>query len=151
MDSAELAALLVEQAPDGVIFAGTDGVIQVWNTAAERIFGHTAEEAIGQDLNIIIPERFQDAHWRGYDRALGEGATKYAGKALTTRSQRKDGTEIYVELGFAIVKDRAGEVIGASAHARDITERFEQERTNRRRLTALQKVVEEAGLTPPAS
>jgi PAS domain S-box-containing protein len=133
-----LAVQLVELAPDAVIYAGTDGVIRVWNAAAATIYGHTAEEAIGQDLNIIVPERFQDAHWKGYDRAIADGETKYRGQLMPTRSMRKDGTAIYVELGFAMVKDANGEVTGVLATARDITERFQREREQRERLRELE-------------
>ena len=131
MTDDELANLVVDQAPDAVIFASTDGVIQLWNAAATALFGHTRAEAIGKSLDIIIPERFRESHWRGFDRALADGTTKYSGRALPTRSARKDGTAIYVELTFAIVKDAAGTVIGALAHARDITERFLRERAER--------------------
>lgn len=131
MTDAELAILVHEQAPDAVIFAGTDGAIRLWNAAATALFGHSREEAIGQSLDIIIPERFRESHWRGFDRALAEGDTKYRGRALPTRSARKDGATIYVELTFAIVKDASGAVIGALAHARDITERFLRERAER--------------------
>jgi PAS domain S-box-containing protein len=132
------AALLIADSPDAVIFADTEGRIGVWNAAAERIFGFTAAEAMGQTLDIIVPERFRDAHWKGFDRALGEKATKYSGQTLPTRAQRKDGTQIYVELGFAIVLVD-GEAAGALATARDITERFEREREQRAKLRAAEE------------
>ena len=135
---------LIEQAPDGVIFAGNDGVIQTWNAAAERIFGFAPGDAIGKDLNIIIPESLQDSHWTGYDRALAAGDTKYRGQALPTKALRADGSTIYVELSFAIVKE-AGVVVGAMAVARDISERFERDRTMRRRLRELEAAATEAG------
>ena len=113
MNQSDLLSLLHDQAPDAVIFAGTDGVIQTWNPAATRLFGHSQDEAVGQSLDLIIPERFRDAHWKGFDRALADGATKYSGQALPTRSETKDGKTIYVELTFAIVKDASGSVIGA--------------------------------------
>lgn len=133
MDPAVLARLILDQGPDAVIFAGTDGMIVEWNTAAEEMFGHMRAEAVGQSLDIIIPERFREQHWAGYDRALAAGETKYRGKAMPTRSMRKDGTPIYVELTFAIIKDAGGTVIGALAHSRDITERWERERAQRQR------------------
>jgi PAS domain S-box-containing protein len=141
----EFGATLVEQAPDAVIFAGLDGVIRVWNASATRVFGFEASEAIGQSLDLIVPERFREAHWAGYDRALAAGETKYAGQALPTRSARKDGTQIYVELTFAIIHDASGEVVGALAHARDITERFGREREQREELRRLREQVEGAG------
>lgn len=133
MEPAQLARLILDQAPDAVIYAGTDGIIVEWNAAAEAMFGHTRAEAVGQSLDIIIPERFREQHWTGYDRALAAGDTKYRGKALPTRSMRKDGSTIYVELTFAIIKDASGTVIGALAHSRDITERYERERAQRQR------------------
>jgi len=145
VDKAGIATLLVEQAPDAMIFADGEGIIRVWNAAAVRTFGFTQQDALGKDLNIIIPEQFQDAHWKGYDRALGDGATKYEGKALPTRSVRADGETIYVELSFAIVKDGSGEVVGVLAQARDITERREQERATRARLRELEASREAAG------
>lgn len=129
----EHAEELIEQSPDAVIFANTEGVITVWNAAAERVFGHSADTAIGQNLDMIIPEQFRAAHWKGFDRALGDGVTKYQGQVLPTRALRADGETIYVELGFAIVH-AGGAVIGALATARDITERFNRDRDMRRKL-----------------
>jgi PAS domain S-box-containing protein len=139
LDNNERARLLLDQAPDAVIFASSDGVIVEWNAAAEMIFGHAASEAIGQSLDLIVPERFREAHWKGFDHALEVGDTKYRGQALPTRSMRKDGTDIYVELTFTIVHDGDGAVIGAMANARDITERFTREREQRQRLRELEE------------
>jgi PAS domain S-box-containing protein len=136
------SAALVDQAPDAIIFADLEGIIQAWNPAAERIFGHAADAAIGQTLDLIIPENLREAHWTGYDRALAAGDTKYRGQALPTKSMKADSTPIYVELSFAIIHDAAGTVIGALAHARDITERFERDRAMRRQLRELQGATE---------
>lgn len=130
--------ILLEQAPDSVIYADLEGFIRTWNKASERIFGHAAEEALGQSLDLIIPDQYRDAHWTGYDRALEAGETKYTGQSLPTKARHKDGHDIYVELSFAIVKSADGTVTGALAHARDITERFTQDRETRRRLRALE-------------
>jgi PAS domain S-box-containing protein len=135
----KMARLLLDQAPDAVIFAGPDGIIQEWNASAEALFGHAAAEAVGQSLDLIVPERFREAHWRGFERALGEGDTKYRGQALPTRSMRKDGSDFYVELTFAIIHGTDGKVIGALAHARDITERWTHDREQRQRLRELEE------------
>jgi PAS domain S-box-containing protein len=137
-------AELVAQSPDAIIFADLDGVIRTWNAAAERIFGFAPDAAIGQSLDIIIPEKFREQHWTGYARALAAGDTKYRGQALATRSMRANGPEFYVELSFAIVHS-GGAVVGAMATARDITERFERDRASRRRLRELEAQVEGAG------
>jgi PAS domain S-box-containing protein len=121
-------------------------VIAEWNAAAESVFGFARDEAVGQNLDIIIPEQFRAAHWTGFERALAAGETKYKGKALPTRAMRKDGSTIYVELSFAIIIDSAGTTLGALAHARDITERWEADREQRRRLRELEaQVGKEAG------
>ena len=140
-----LEATLLEQSPDAVIFAGTDGVITVWNAAAERVFGHSPANAIGQNLDIIIPEQFRNAHWTGFDRALAAGETKFRGQALTTRATRADGETIYVDLGFEIIKDASGTVIGAMATARDVTERFNRDRETRRELRELREAAKAQG------
>ena len=71
-----------------------------------------------------MPERFREAHWRGFDRTLEAGKTKYRGLALPTRSMLNDGTDMYVELTFKCRPDAGGTVIGALAVARDISERW---------------------------
>lgn len=125
-----LAETLVDQSPDAMVFADTAGIIRLWNPAAQRIFGFSESVAVGASMNIIIPERFREAHWRGYRRAIVERTTKYQGQLLSTRSVRSDGARIYVELSFAIILDAEGKVLGVLAHARDITKRFEQERSD---------------------
>jgi PAS domain S-box-containing protein len=138
-----LEEMLYEQAPDAIIYADREGIIRKWNAAAETLFGFSQQEALGQSLDLIIPEQFREAHWTGYNRALAEGETKYRGKALPTRSHRKDGETIYVELTFAIVRYE-GQVQGALAHARDITERWAREREQRQRLREAEARLEQA-------
>lgn len=130
--------LIVEQCPDAIIFADLEGIIRIWNTAAEQVFGFSKEEAIGSSLDIIIPEPFRKAHWRGFERAIADGATKYTGRSLPTKSLRADGTTIYVKLGFSIILDSTGSVLGALSTARDITVRFKQEQKNQKRLEELE-------------
>ena len=114
-----------------MIFADRAGVIRYWGGAAEAIFGHSAAEALGNSLDLIIPERFRTAHWQAYDKALESGHTKYEGRVLTTRSMRKDGSKLFVDLNFALVKDARGAVLGALAVGRDCTARYLAERSQR--------------------
>jgi len=132
-------AQLVEQSPDAMILADREGIIRVWNAAATRMFGHSAETAIGQSLDLIVPERFREAHWTGFHRAMADGVTKYVGQSLPTRSMRADGEPFYIELGFAILLDEHGQATGALATARDITERFERDREARRHVKELEE------------
>jgi len=122
--SPELLKAIVEQCPDAMIFADREGAIRLWNRAAEALFGYSSAEVLGASLDVIIPERLRAAHWAGYRRAIAAGETKYGNRVLTTRSARKDGGKLYVELSFALVKDRDGMVTGALATARDGTERY---------------------------
>lgn len=114
-------AALVEQAPDAMIYADREGVIRVWNRRAETLFGHAAADVIGQNLDIIIPERLRAAHWQGFDVAVASGRTRHGGEALTTRSLHKGGDKLYVSMSFSLVRDAAGEVIGSLAIGRDVT------------------------------
>ena len=133
--------LIVAQAPVGIIFANTDGIIELWNAESEAIFGYGTEEAIGQSLDLLIPERLREAHWKGYRQAMVTGHTKSRGQVLVTRSRRKDGGTIYLELAFAIVKGDTGQVTGALATARDVTERYTQEKALRERIKELEHQV----------
>jgi PAS domain S-box-containing protein len=135
----ELAVALVERSPDAMIFAGLDGMIGAWNPAAEHIFGHTAAEAMGQSLDLIIPERFRSAHWTAYDKALESGKTKTDGTPTMTQATHKNGETIYIEVGFRLVYDADGKPMGAMASAREATQRFQRDREMRRELKELRE------------
>ena len=121
-DSLALFRLVVEQAPDGIIFADREGVIQIWNSAAAELFGYLPEEAVGRTLDIIIPEHLRPTHWEGFGKAVASGYTKHGTGALNTRATHKAGRKVYVSLAFSVVKDREGKVMGAMATARPFTE-----------------------------
>ena len=125
----ELASWLIEQSPDATIYSDKQGDIRVWNAAAEKMFGFSAEQALGQNLDLIIPERLRRMHWRGFDAASAAGVTKHSGKPMPTKALRADGSEFYAEMGFALIFNDQGEVVGTVAQARDITERYTAERT----------------------
>ena len=73
-ESWNLFLAIVEQASDAIIFADRQGVIRLWNPAAEAVFGYAADEAIGQSLDLIIPERLRKAHWKAFHEAIEGGA-----------------------------------------------------------------------------
>lgn len=123
----ELANWLVEQSPDATIYSDKEGHIRLWNAAAAKMFGFSVEEVLGQSLDIIIPERFRRMHWRGFDAAIAAGVTKHSGKPMATKALRADGSEFYTEMGFALIFNDQGEVVGTVAQARDITERYQKE------------------------
>ena len=114
---------IVDQAPDVIIFADCQGTIRVWNHGAETVFGHSAAEVLGESLDVIIPERLRKAHWDGFHKAIDSAQTKYRNQVLTTRSVHKDGSKLYVELSFGLVRDGSGTIIGSLAIGHDCTAR----------------------------
>ena len=126
--SADLAERILAQAADALIYARRDGRIERWNAAAQRVFGVSAAEAIGQSLDLIIPEHLRAGHWRGWDAAMQTAQLKLNGQATLTRALTKAGGKCFVEMSFALVMDDAGTPIGAVAMARDVTARVAKER-----------------------
>jgi PAS domain S-box-containing protein len=128
---AVLARLVIELA-DAVIVADTAGTIRFWNDAAERIFGWTAEEALGSSLDLIIPVRQRTRHWAGYRRVMSTGTTKYGSDLLRVPSLRSDGQRRSIAFTVTLLKDADGTVTGIAAVVRDETERWNQEQELRR-------------------
>lgn len=123
-----LDELILEQTAEAVIYANREGVIERWNAAAVAMFGFGAEEALGQSLDMMIPEHLRKAHWRGFDAAMASGKTRLGGRPTLTRGLHKSGKKLYVEMSFAMVLDAAGSALGSVAVARDVTERVEREK-----------------------
>jgi PAS domain S-box-containing protein len=132
---------VVEQAPDAIIFADREGTVRAWNRGAEAIFGYAAAEVLGASLDVIIPERFRRAHWEGFRRAIDSGRTKYDRKVLTTRSLHKDGSTLYVDLSFGLIRDEAGAIAGALAIGRDCTARHRSETALRSNAVQSEQIV----------
>ena len=128
-EQSNLAERILDHVADAVISTDRSGAIIRWNPASTALFGFSAEEALGQSVELIIPERLRAAHWSGFDAAMAKGATKLQGRPTLTRALHKSGRRLYVEMTFAVIKgDTESEVLGAVAMARDITERVERER-----------------------
>ncbi len=132
-----LCRRIVEEAPDAIIFADRDGIIRLWNSGAEAMFGYEAEEAVGQSLNLIIPERQRQRHWDGYCQVMVTGVTRYGRELLAVPALRKDGARISLEFSIALVRNEAGAILGAATILRDVTARWQQEKAMRERLAAL--------------
>jgi PAS domain S-box-containing protein len=133
MPESAFATALVAGLSDAVIHVNTEGRIQVWNAGAERIFGFTAAEAVGQTLDLIIPPSLRDRHNDGFAATMRTGHTKYGdGDILSVPALRKDGSRISVEFSIVPFADAAGIMTGIAAIMRDVTARFEELRTLRR-------------------
>lgn len=108
------------------ICAGSDGLIISWNTAAEELFGHSAQAAIGQELSIIIPARHRDAHVAGLSRAVQDGKARLAGTSVDILALHADGSEVPVELSLSMWFEEGRPMFGALL--RDITDRHNSRR-----------------------
>ena len=137
--SSGLFRQIVEEMPEAVIFADREGMVRLWNRAAETMFGYSADDALGQSLDLIVPERFRARHWEGYRHVMATGVTSYGQRLLAVPAMRKDGQRISIEFSIALLKDKRGEVTGAAAIVRDVTARWQAERELRRRLAALEE------------
>jgi PAS domain S-box-containing protein len=127
MNDNQLAELIIEQTSDAVIYADKDGNIQRWNNAASQLFGFSKDEALGQSLDLIIPERARKAHWHGFNVAVENGNLRLSGKPTLTRAIHKNAEKrLYVQMSFSLVKDRDGHVQGSVAIARDMTDSMAQ-------------------------
>ncbi|MGH3152997.1 MAG: PAS domain S-box protein [Streptosporangiaceae bacterium] len=137
-----LSQQIVERAPDAIIAADRDGIIRLWNAGAEAVFGYPAAEAIGQSLDLIIPERLRARHWDGFGTVMETGVTRYGAELLRVPAVRSDGTQISVEFSVVLLHGPAGEVAGVAAIMRDVTEQWLQQREMRKRLAGLEAQVE---------
>jgi two-component system, chemotaxis family, CheB/CheR fusion protein len=128
-------AAIVESSDDAIISKNLDGVISSWNKSAERLFGYTAEEAIGQSIMLIIPADRRKEEESILDRIRHGQRVDH----FETVRRRKDGTLIELSVTISPVRDSTGRVVGASKVGRDITERRQSERALRESEERLRK------------
>src|ERR1043165_11170 len=122
-----LGDALFNSASDAIIATDREGLITFWNPGAERIFGFSAAEAVGQSLDLIIPENLRSRHWTGYRHAMETGESRYGhGDVLSVPGLTKDGRRISVEFTIVILRDAHNRPAGTAALLRDVTKRFEE-------------------------
>jgi PAS domain S-box-containing protein len=132
---ARVADAILDAASDAVIACDRDGIIRLWSAGATRIFGFTAAEALGQSLDVIIPERLQARHWDGFHKMMAGGQSRYPqGHLLAAPGRRKGGSQVSVEFTAVALKGADGRVENIVAVMRDVTARFEEMRALRRAL-----------------
>lgn len=129
---------LVAAMADAVMVCDAKGLITLWNPAAERMFGHTEAQALGQSLDMIIPQRQQQRHWDGYHQTMKTGVTKYGHDLLKVPALHKDGHTLSIAFTVSLLHAADGSVSGIAAVVRDETARFAQERDTRKRITELE-------------
>ena len=132
---AGLGEALLHSASDAIIATDREGRITFWNPGAERIFSFTAADAVGQSLDLIIPENLRARHWSGFRHTMETGTSRYGhGDLLSVPGLTKAGGRISVEFTIVLLRNGAEETTGTVAVLRDVTKRFEEVRELKRRL-----------------
>jgi len=130
-----LGEAILATSADAILATDRQGLIRFWNPGAVRIFGFTAEEAIGASLDLIIPERLRARHWDAWKHAIETGETRYgAGDLLAVPAITKDGRQISVEFTIILLHADDQQIKGVAAVLRDVTTRFEETRRLKREL-----------------
>jgi PAS domain S-box-containing protein len=138
MSEAWLAHAVVTESAEAIVVSDPDGIIRLWNGGATRMFGYSADEAVGRDLDLIIPEKLRDRHSKGYEQTMATGYTRYGDSLLAVPAIHRDGHRLSIEFSVALLRDDAGEIVGISAIMRDVSERREAERALRTKLAELE-------------
>jgi len=136
--SVEIYQQIVDQAPDAVLFSDREGVIRLWNRGAELIFGYSVSEALGQSLDLIIPERLRDRHWAGYRQVMATGESRYGTGLLSVPALHKDGRQLSCAFSIIMLKDAQGHPVGVASIMRDNTAAFEKEKALKLQVAELE-------------
>ena len=134
-----LSEQIVKKAADAIIFADAGGIIRLWNSGAEAIFGYPAEETLGKSLDLIVPEKLRKRHWDGYRKVMATGKTKYGQETLAVPAITKGDNRISIEFTIVLVTNDSGEPLGTAAIIRDVTERWLKEKELKKRLGELEQ------------
>jgi len=129
---------LVGAIGDAVVVCDAQGRVIVWNPAAERMFGFTEAEALGQRMDMIVPERLRQRHWEGYDKSMETGKTRYAHDVLRVPAVDKAGRALSIAFTVFMLYDENGKVTACGSVIRDETDRFAQDRVLKKRLAELE-------------
>jgi PAS domain S-box-containing protein len=138
-DKRELCCQLVQQAPDAILFSDREGVIRLWNRGCELVFGFTEAEALGQSLDIIIPEKLRARHWEGYFKVMETGESAYGTKLLTVPALHKEGRQLSCAFSIVMLKDDSGTPTGVASIMRDVTDAWVREKGLKERIAQLEK------------
>jgi PAS domain S-box-containing protein len=140
-----LARAVVNEAAEAIVVTDPDGIIRLWNNGAERVFGYSAAEAVGQNLDLIIPEKLRERHWKGYRQTMATGHTRYGDQLLSVPAAHRDGRRLSIEFSVALLNDDAGRIVGISAIMREVTDRRNADKALRARLAELERRVGSVG------
>jgi PAS domain S-box-containing protein len=133
-----LSEQIVRESRDAIVFSDARGIIRLWNAGAEEMLGYPAGEAVGQSLDLIIPENLRARHWEGYFRVMATGVTKYGTELLSAPGLCRDGSRKSLEFSMIILRDGTGNILGTASVIRDVTARWEKEKALREQLKQLE-------------
>lgn len=137
MNEDKLREIIVEKAPDAIMYADHDGIIRLWNDGAQRIFGVTKAEALGRSLDLIIPERLRARHWQGYHQTMATGDSRYGHQLLRVPALKGDGDQFSSEFSIVLVRDEFGPPLGVAAILRDVSAQRQREQELKERIAVL--------------
>ena len=129
---------LVAAVGDAIVVCDATGAITLWNPGAERIFGFSAAEALGQSLDIIIPERMRKRHWDGYYKTMETGITRYGNDVLRVPAIDKHGHALSISFTVAMLFSPEHKVASIASVMRDETAKFQADRELRKRVAELE-------------
>jgi len=138
MSEAWLAHAVVNESAEAIVVSDPDGIIRLWNGGAARMFGYTADEALGRTLDLIIPEKLRARHNKGYEQTMATGYTRYGESLLSVPALHRDGHRLSIEFSVALLRNESGEIVGISAIMREVTERRNADRELRTKLAELE-------------
>lgn len=130
---------IIEQAPDAILFSDREGRIRLWNRGCELVFGYSEAEALGQSLDIVIPENLRARHWEGYFKVMETGQSAYGTKLLSVPALHKQGHQLSCAFSIVLLKDDSGKPAGVASIMRDVTDAWTREKALKERITALEK------------
>ena len=134
-----MLANALRELADAAVIADAGGTIVFWNGAAERLFGWSASEAIGQTLDVIIPERLRERHWAGYQRTMATGQTSYGNRLLEVPAVHRDGRTLSVAFTVTLLHPTGmTHPNGVVAVLRDETARWQERRDLKAEIRRLQ-------------
>ncbi|HEX4978430.1 MAG TPA: PAS domain-containing protein [Acidimicrobiales bacterium] len=134
----ELLAAAMRGLADAVVIADGEGTIVLWNAAATRLFGWEEAEALGQSLDLIIPDRHRERHWEGYRRVMATGHTSYGDRLLEVPSLHRDPDKrLSIAFTVTLIGPEGGAPRAIVAVVRDETQRWQERKALRAELEQL--------------
>ncbi len=129
---------LVACVGDAIVVADANEKIVLWNPAATRIFGYSETEALGNTLDLIVPERQRQKHNEGYSKSMETGTTRYGTSLLKVPAKHQNGSTLSIAFTVGMLFDANHKANGVVAIIRDETDRFAEERALKKRLSELE-------------